>query len=165
MNNPLEKKPYDQTIEVLSLLCLASSFIPLFFYTELGPGTRIPVHFNQAGEADGWGGRAFLWQLPVLATVFYIGLSWLEKYYKRFRYPFRVDPSAPGTQTVYRSGVRMMRHLKLFLLLIFSFLANSSLFIATGKADKLNLHILALLFVALFLSIAVYFVKMLGYKE
>lgn len=121
MNNPLERTRYDRMIEALSLLALASSVIPLFFYTELGPGVRIPVHFNHAGEIDGWAGRSFLWQLPLLSAVFYIGLTWWEKRYKRFRYPFRVDPSAPYAQPVYRLGVRMMRHLKLFLLLIFRF--------------------------------------------
>ena len=165
MNTPRERTRYDRTIEALSLLALASTFIPLFFYPELGPETRIPVHFNQAGEADGWAGRTFLWQLPLVAAVFYIGLIWLERYYKRFCYPFRVDPSAPAARPVYRSGVRMMRHLKLFLLLIFSFLAGSSLLIALGKSRELNLHLLALPFAGLFLSVAVYFVKMLGYKE
>lgn len=164
MNNPLERTRYDRIIEALSLLALASSVIPLFFYTELGPGVRIPVHFNHAGEIDGWAGRSFLWQLPLLSAVFYIGLTWWEKRYKRFRYPFRVDPSAPYAQPVYRLGVRMMRHLKLFLLLIFAFLADSSLFIAFGNASRLHMPVLSLLFVALFSSVAVYFVKMLRHK-
>lgn len=165
MTHPLERTRYDRIIEAFSLLGLASAFIPLFFYPELGPGTRIPVHFNQAGEVDGWAGRAFFWQLPLVAAAFYAGLTWLERYYKRFRYPVRFDPSEAGARAVYRLGVRMVRHLKLFLLLIFSFLADSSLLIALGKARGLNLHLLTLLFAALFLSVGVYFVKMLGYKE
>ena len=40
----------------------------------------IPGHYNAAGVADRWGSRMELWILPAVTTVFYIGISIVERF-------------------------------------------------------------------------------------
>ena len=62
-------------IDSLSLVALLVGWwIALSSYPRLP--ARIPVHFNLAGEADGWGGRAMIFLLPVLQA----GLAVLFQY-------------------------------------------------------------------------------------
>lgn len=163
MNTPLKRTFYDWILESLSLLSLISALYPLLFYKKLGEGDIIPIHYNIAGEIDGWGNRSFLWILPLIAFVIYIGFSFIERNYKRFNRPFKV--SANNLATVYRLGVRLMRHLKLFCMFIFTYINNSSYAIATGEGNGLNKYIMMPLVGAILITSIVYYIKIQSFKE
>ena len=52
---------------------------------------RIPIHFNAAGEADGWGKRGMIWTLPLIA-LFTVGLVLSVPYFnqKYVNYPVKI---------------------------------------------------------------------------
>ena len=158
MVNPQKRTIYDWVLEIISLLALLWSFFPLLFYDRLGNDVLIPIHYNLAGEIDGWGGRHFLWIIPLIALVFYIGLSLFEKFYKRANYPLKVTER--NANYLYRQRVRLSRHLKVFSLLIFAYLNNSSYAIAVNKGSGLNKFVMIFLMGGLFLSLIIFYVKM-----
>jgi hypothetical protein len=51
---------------------------------------RIPMHFDAAGRANGWGSRAGLWLLPSVATGLYLLMSLVERFPSAFHFPVRV---------------------------------------------------------------------------
>lgn len=163
MDNPLKKTCYDRVSEALSAISLVAVFIPLLFYNQLGEGNIIPVHYNSAGEIDAWGNRSSLWILPLLALLFYIGFSVLEKYYKRWNFPIKI--TVGNAASVYRAGVSLVRRLKLFFLLIFAYLNNSSLAVALGYDIRWNRYILTGFLFILLGTTAVYLIKILMHKE
>lgn len=163
MDNPLKKTCYDRVSEALSILSVAAAFFPLLFYKQLGDGNIIPIHYNSAGEIDGWGSRCVLWILPLLALLFYIGFSFLEKYYKKWNYPIKITTG--NAASVYRASVCLMRRLKLFCLIAFAYLNNSSLAVASGHDIRWNRYFLAALLPALFGTVAVYLIKIRTYRE
>ncbi len=48
-------------------LILLSFLFPAFYYSQLPE--EIPIHFNAAGDADGFGKKNTIWLLPILNIV------------------------------------------------------------------------------------------------
>jgi len=153
---------YDLAIEIISLLCLAWCFYPLLFYGEL-EAVRIPVHFNMAGEADGWGGRSRLWDLPVVALVIYAGLSILQRFPRIYNYPVKVTERNAGS--LYRLGSHLVLYIKAVAIAIFAYINNSAVSMALGTGNGLNAVVMGALIAGLFLILAVFCIKMLMLKD
>ena len=140
--SPTRKERYDRILEILSGASFIWALYPLLYWDELAD-TAIPIHFDIRGTADGWGGRSYLLILPIVAAVLFTGLSISEKYYKKFNYPVKV--SDHNRNTLYRLGVRMMRHIKLEITFMFACINNLSLFTAFhghSATGSLAIHIL-----------------------
>lgn len=58
-------------------------------YPSLPP--EIPIHFNAAGVADGWGARSNILLLSAIMVVLVSGVSWGSRYPHGFNYPFIVE--------------------------------------------------------------------------
>lgn len=163
MDAPTKRNSYDRIIEILSLVCLLGTFVPLLFYKDLGEGTLIPIHYNASGQIDGWGDRSDLWHLPVIATLFYIGFTVLERFYKKFNYPVRV--TASNAPVLYKLAVRMTRLLKLLILLLFAYLAIASHTTAIWKTSGINNWIMNGMMTGLFAALLFYCIKMIEAKN
>jgi uncharacterized membrane protein len=90
--------------------------ISIYSYFNL-PDT-IPVHFNERGEADGYGGKSFLWLLPAIGTTTFIGLTFLSRYPQHFNYPVKITDENRDRQ--YGNAVELIRNLKLVTIAIFT---------------------------------------------
>ena len=162
---PAKRVAYDWTLEILTLLCFLASFYPLLFYASLGEDVLFPVHYNINGEIDGWGGRRYLLTLSLVNISFYIILSIFEKYYKWCKYPFKVKDNDPNSKYIYRDGVRLMRHMKFFIVLILSYFINSFYAFILGKGNGPNNNIMVLLLIGLVASVIIYSERMLKYRK
>lgn len=163
MDNPSKYTRHDWVVEILTLSGLVATLLPLLFYQRIGEGNLIPIHYNLAGEVDGWSDRSFLWHLPLIAIAFYLGLTLLERFYKKFCFPIRVTEN--NSSALYRLGVRLLRHIKLLFILIFAYLNNSSLAIALGKENGMHNYIMTVLIALPFGTLVLYYFKMCMYKE
>jgi len=67
----------DKLVEVLGWLILIALWGLTISHFSTLPDT-IPTHFNAAGEADGFGSKASIIGLPVIATLLFIGLTILK---------------------------------------------------------------------------------------
>ena len=161
--SPTHKKIYDRILEILCWIGLAGVFYPLLHWNDLGDQAVFPIHFNLHGEADGWGGRTFLLILPALSVILYIGLSVAEKQYRKFNYPIRLTDN--NKNRLYRLGVRMMRHLKPELILIFAYLNNASYHSVCFQSNSMNAFVLGAITVLILATLLFFLVSMAACKN
>lgn len=53
---------------------------------------RIPIHFDLAGNPNGWGSPKGLFILPVVGLGVYLMMGWVTRFPAAFNYPVRVLP-------------------------------------------------------------------------
>ena len=144
----------DKLVEALGwLILLALWGWTITHYSSL-PGT-IPTHFNATGQADGFGSKATILSLPVIASLLFIGLTVLNRYPHSFNYPTAITQD--NALRLYTLATRMLRYLKLVLVLVFGGIEFMTIQHATGKAAGLGAWFLPLTLVLVFLPL-VYFV-------
>lgn len=158
----VKKGWYGRTLEGLALLGVAGSFVPLCFYGRLA-GVRLPIHYNLQGQADGWGGREFLWSLPLLAVGFYVALSVAERLPRLFHYPVKVTPA--NADALWVLAVGLLRHLKCLVTLLFAYIGLSSLFLALGRTAGPNEAVMMAFTAGLFLVFGYFLLKMTALKD
>ena len=121
-------------------------------YTKLPES--IPVHFGIAGEADRYGGKATVWLLPVIATILFAGISWLNKYPHVFNYAATVtEENAPR---LYLLSTRLLRIIKLVIVTASGFINFEVINSAPSKHAVLGWWFIPALFIAL-LGPTIYF--------
>jgi uncharacterized membrane protein len=116
----------------------------------------IPTHFNAAGEADGFGRKASIVGLPVIATLLYIGLTLLNRVPHIFNFPTPVTEDNALKQ--YTNATRMIRYLKLILVFVFAGISYQTIQQANGTGEGLGLWFLPLTLVLIFVPL-IYFVS------
>lgn len=106
----------DQIGEWLGWILLFASWILAAYAYVVLPET-IPTHFNMTGEPDGYGSKISLVLLPLLSTVTFVGMTFLNRKPEIFNYPAKITPDNAAFH--YRNATRMIRWLKLSIVLIF----------------------------------------------
>ena len=71
-------KTVDICIEIASIMVLLLMWFHLILAFGNLPDT-VPSHFNAAGQPDNYSGKGFLWFLPALGTLMYVGLFILNR--------------------------------------------------------------------------------------
>lgn len=155
--NPRKRTLYDWILEVFAFVALIWTFIPLLSYESLPVDIRIPTHYNMFGQVDGWGSRFDLWILLSITVLFYILFSVLERYPKWLNLSIKVTPE--NTNVIHRLAVRLLRHLKLILTVMFACMINLSLAIAIGKGVGIYNSFMPALPSVLLVTLIVYMVK------
>ena len=146
----------DKLVELLGWIILLALWGWTFSHYSTLPGT-IPTHFNAAGEADGFGSKASIIGLPVIATLLFIGLTVLNRYPHSFNYPTAITQD--NALRLYTLATRMLRYLKLVLVLVFGGIEFMTIQNATGKAAGLGAWFLPLTLVLVFLPLIYFVVK------
>jgi uncharacterized membrane protein len=152
----------DWAIDFIAFAFLAALIaIPVINYASL-PET-IPVHFNAAGQPDGYGGRGTLWMLPATGLFLYILMTIVEQFPQIYNYP--VEITEENAERQYRNAVRLIRVLKTLIIIIFSFLSFKTIQTATGTASGLGKAFLPVFLLITFGIIIIYIVKSLNSRD
>lgn len=145
----------DKVLETLGWIALIASWImTVASYSNLS--TTIPIHYNGTGRADGFGYKIYIFVLPLVATLLFIGLTILNKFPHLFNYPTPI--TSDNILQQYTHATRLVRYLKCIIailagLIIFFIIQNR------GQTNGLGVWFL-LLTLVLFLIPAIYlFVK------
>ena len=146
----------DRLVDLLGWIVLLTIWGWTFAHYSSLPDT-IPTHFNATGEADGFGSKASIIGLPIIATLLFIGLTVLNRYPHIFNYPCPVTQD--NALRLYTLATRMLRYLKLVLLLVFGGIEFMTIQNATGKAAGLGVWFLPLTLVLVFLPLIYFVVK------
>ena len=106
-------------LECISAVMLAVSAFPLVMYGRL-KGLRVPQHLTK-GVVDVWGERSFFIYLFLVILTLYVLLSFVYRRYK--------DKKIDG---------KVLPWLKLWIMVWFAYLVNSTYMIAIGKTTSIN---------------------------
>jgi len=152
----IQLSPMDQVLELLGWGVLLALWVWTGTSYSSLPDT-IPTHFNAAGEADGFGRKASIVGLPLIATLLYIGLTLLNRVPHIFNFPTPVTPDNALRQ--YTNATRMIRYLKLILVLVFAGISFQTIQQANGTGEGLGLWFLPLTLVLIFMPLLYFVVK------
>jgi len=150
----LKLSPSDILLEMLGSLAILAIWGLVISNYSILPDT-IPTHFNAAGEPDDFGGKASLLVLPIMATIMFFGLTFLNKFPEIFNYP--VDITLDNAPAQYRNIQRMIRYLKMVIVWIFGSIVFRNIQIGQGIRDDLGGWFLPIVLGLLFIPL-VYFI-------
>ena len=152
----IELTATDKVIELAGWISIiATWWLTITNYANLPD--IIPTHYNAIGEADGFGGKATILTLPLIATVLFVGLTVLNKFPHIFNYTASITKENALRQ--YTNATRLIRYLKLILVIIFCFIAYKTIQKASGKADGLGSWFLPFMLVCVFVPLIWFIVQ------
>lgn len=131
----LTLSPLDHTLELLSMLILIVMWLLTIFVFIKSP-TVIPTHFNASGIPDDYGNKSSILILPVIASLIFFGITWLNKYPHILNYASTITEENAHKQ--YSQATRMLRFLKLVVLLIFTILVLLTYLTSIGVVSSLG---------------------------
>ena len=122
----------------------------------------IPIHFNGAGKADGFGNKTHIFILPIISTLLFIGLTTLNKHPHMFNYTSQITKENAVHQ--YTNATRMIRVLKLVIVVLFGLIVFRKIQIVNGHADGLGTWFLPLTMGMIFIPMLYFLIKSLKKK-
>lgn len=159
MERPVIKiKPtiLDKVLEAAAILMLVLLWaIAIYGYSHLPE--IVPIHFNGAGEPDGYSGKKTVFIMPVIGTFLYFILTVINAYPHIFNYPVTI--TAENAEKQYGIAVRMIRTLKLSVLFIFCAIDFSSYKVAMGLQEGLGNYFIIFVLAVVFVPIVFYLLK------
>lgn len=149
-----------KTLEIIALLLL------FFLWAVTANATlgrnalpsRIPTHFNLAGQPDGWGTPAMLWMLPAIGTGVYLLMSLVARFPASFNFPMRVPPGA--RRQLEAITLNLIAWLKAEVLCLLAWIQYGTIRIVRQGEGRLSPVCVPLLLVAVFGTIAWHFAAM-----
>ena len=158
----LELTAADKIFEIIGwLLIIVIWGLTIANYSNL-PET-IPTHYNGAGQADGFGGKATILTLPIIATILFIGLTVLNQFPHVFNYPTNITQDNAFRQ--YTNATRLIRYLKLVVVFIFVLIVYKTIQHANGKADGLGVWFLPMTMGLIFIPLIYFVIKSFKTKQ
>ena len=152
----LELTTYDKTLEILGWTSILAIWVlTISNYSNL-PDT-IPIHYNGAGQADGFGGKGNILTLPLIATVLFIGLTILNKFPYVFNYTTNI--TADNALRQYTNATRLLRYLKFIIVVIFGLIALQTIRNVNGQASGLGVWFLPLTLGLIFIPLTYFLIK------
>ena len=152
------RRPFDIVCNALSLLAMVAGVVVVGAAWTGLPET-IPIHFNAAGEADGWGGKATLWLLPGIAVVMVPSMLLLQRVPWIANTPIAITPANAAAQ--YGLIVRLLAMLGLMVSLIFLMIVIEIVVTAHGGKGPLGIWMLPAIIAPMTASIVWYIVAAL----
>lgn len=152
----LELTPIDKIFEVIGwVLVFAIWVLTISNYADL-PDT-IPIHYNGAGQPDGFGGKANILTLPLIATIIFIGLTMLNRFPQIFSYPINITEENAFVQ--YTNATRLLRYLKLAVIVIFGLIAFKTIENAKVQGEGLGVWFLPFCLGLIFIPLTYFLIK------
>ena len=152
----------DYFLEITGVIGLFALFALALYHFPNLPG-QIPGHYNASGQPDAYSSRNTIWALPLLGLVFYIGLTFLNRYPHVFNYPVKVTEE--NAQKLYSISTRMIRILKNLMVIIFFYINYQTIKVALNQSSGLGEVFLPIALIVVFGYLAVMIYKMAKSKK
>lgn len=110
---------------IISVVLIIGYLIFLNFIWNRIPAT-VPTHFNAAGEADAYGGKASLVLEPILMIGIFLLMTIAERFPSAWNFPVKVTEQ--NRERLFGIGYRMIGGLKILTVCIFIDAGISSIF-------------------------------------
>ncbi len=148
--------PNDKILDGLGWLALIGTWILLLTNFQSLPET-IPSHFDFRGNPDGYSSRNTILVLPIVGTVAFFFLTWINRKPHQFNYPVKITPENAFRQ--YSNATKLIRFLKLALLLLFLGLLYQTIQTGLGQSSGLGKWFLPAALVMMFAPLMVFLKK------
>lgn len=112
----IETKPADVVLEITGYIALAALWIYVYVSYQSLPDI-VPIHFGAGGKPDGYGSKETTFLSPVIATVLFVFIAFIQRKPHWFNYPTEITQDNALKQ--YTNAVLMMRTLKMCLCIMF----------------------------------------------
>ena len=110
---------FDVVLELISITLLILMWIYLIVeYPDL-PKT-VASHFNAEGQADGYSNKSYLWFIPIVSTVLYVGLFMINKFPHTHNY--MVNITEENALKNYRFSTRIVRVVNTLTVIMFAYI-------------------------------------------
>ncbi len=146
----------DKMLDSAGAILLAALWV-ITIYAFVKMPDIIPTHYNGAGTVDDYGSKITILILPVITTIIFFGLTWLNKYPHIFNYPTEINED--NAERMYTLATRMLRFLKLAIIIIFTEIVVSTFLITQGTIKKLGVWILPIELSIIAIPIIIVFIK------
>ena len=152
----------DKWLDVISyLLLILLIAYPVYSYASL-PNT-IPVHMNIAGEVDRYGSKAIILLLPAVGVFQFILLTILLRYPHIYNYPGKVTEQ--NALIVYTAGLRFMRIIRLWALIILILVTVSFIRVALNRQENSERWLVPVVFLSSVVLIIYVLIKFMRIKK
>ena len=156
---PIERTDGDTMLETAAWFALLLLWgVAVYGYMRL-PDV-IPAHFDGAGRVDRYGGKWTILLLPAIGAALFAGLTILNRHPHFFNYPVAV--TAENARSLYTTGTKMIRALKLAVMLIFLLIEAHIYMAAVGMAAGLSWWFFPLTVALLIVPTGFYIPRMFG---
>jgi uncharacterized membrane protein len=135
--------PLDARLELTGKIFLIVMWA-LTLYVFIKLPTTVPIHFNASGKPNKYGSKLTILLLPIIATIIFFVLTWLNKYPHIFNYMTKI--TADNAQRQYTIAKRKLRFLKLAIPIVFSLIILFIYFTSIGVTKGLGFWFLLLTF-------------------
>lgn len=146
----------DKIVEAIGVVALLSFWTMLIINYPKLPDI-IPIHYNAAGEVDNFGHKISLFILPIIASVVFIGFSYLSKIPHTFNY--MVEINTENARKQYTIATQMLRYLKLSITGVFFLIFHQTVQIVDGKTEFPRPYFLMLTMAMIFSPIVYFFIQ------
>ena len=109
----------DTVMEYICRILLIGTLIYLIVRWNVIPD-QIPIHYNAAGEIDGWGGKGMVWLLVVISWGLYLGITFVGRFPELWNTGVKITKK--NKEKVYRLIKYLIGTSKLILISVFTLL-------------------------------------------
>lgn len=152
----LELTAIDKAFEVLGWISIFAIWVLTISNYSTLPDT-IPIHYNGAGQADGFGGKGNILTLPIVATILFVGLTILNQFPHIFNYPTKISKDNAFKQ--YTNATRMVRYLKFICVAVFGLIVLQTIRNVNGQTSGLGVWFMPLTLGLIFLPLTYFVMK------
>lgn len=132
----------------------------MLVYTAVSYGAlpeSIPTHFGPSGAPDSFGGRGSIWALPVISFALTLLMTILMRYPHTFSYMITI--TTENAEYQYRLARMLLMWLAIYINLLFFMLQHSTIQVATGASQGLDMYTLLFAMAGNLVILIVYLVK------
>lgn len=136
----------------LVLLLVVWAITALAIFGAHPVAARIPVHFDAAGQPNGWAAQGMLWLQPAIAAGVYLFMTMVARFPSTFNFRRNVRPSA--RRQLEAVAVNMISWLKAETLFLFAWIQYQTIQFARKGQGTLSPGFIPLMLVIVFGTIA-----------
>lgn len=128
----IEKEPVDKALELAGIVgVIVMLALPVYYWQDIPD--IVPTHFNAAGQPDDYGSKWSTIALPIIGSLLFFGLIWINKYPHSFNYTQKITEANAYDQ--YRMASRLMRVVGTIVSLSFAYLTYTVIHTSLGNLD------------------------------
>lgn len=151
----LPKTRFERLFDSITIVVFALSVVYLMSVWAMLP-TKVPVHYNAAGEVDRWGSKWAITMMPIIALVMWISMTVLERYPHVYNYP---NLTKDNVRAQYINARLMLNVLKNIIVLLFVYSTWNDIQVALGNSESLGIWFLPFFFIVIFGPMIFFFVR------